>query len=191
MLDFTLNHFVKTLFGREIGPVTPSEFYTDELLDWTQKLDLSRPRAMNINKGYEWANSGYAQGKIIGGCLGSLNHLLGTRYWIDPTNMIFFLDIPESEPGRGMKIPDVDAYLTDLDNCGVFNVISGLIVGRLYGYTEEENHQVKSIIRRFISGKPYPVLFDADLGHTDLMITIPYMAEVEINSANNSFSIHN
>jgi len=191
VLDFTLDHFVKALFDREIGTITPSKFYTDELLDWTLKLDQSRARTMTINKGYEWANPGYAKGKIIGGCLGSLNHLLGTKYWIDPTNMIFFLDIPESEPGMGMKIPDVDAYLTDLDNCGVFSVISGLIVGRLYGYTEDEKQLVKSIIRRFIQDKPYPVLFDVDLGHTDPMITIPYMAQVEINSANNSFSILN
>jgi len=190
VFDFTLAHFVKTLFDKESGPVTPSQFYTDELLDWTQKLDLSRARTMTINKGYEWANPGNVKGKIIGGCLGSLNHLLGTKYWIDPANMIFFLDIPESEPGKGMKIPDVDAYLTDLDNCEVFSVITGLIVGRLYGYSEGEELLVKTLLRRFTSDKPYPVLLDVDFGHTDPIITIPYLAQAEINSASNSFSIH-
>jgi len=191
VLDFTLDHFVKALFEREIGTITPSKFYTDEFLDWSLKLDLSRARTMTINKGYEWADPGYAKGKIIGGCLGSLNHLLGTKYWIDPTEKIFFLDIPESEPGKGMKIPDVDAYLTDLDNCEVFSVISGLIVGRLYGYSAGEELLVKTLLRRFTSDKPYPVLLDVDFGHTDPIITIPYLAQAEINSANNSFSIDN
>ena len=80
VFDFTLEHFMKAMFDREFGRITPSEYHTDEFLDWSLKLDLTRKRDVTINKGYEWANPGYAKGELIGGCLGSLNHLLGTKY---------------------------------------------------------------------------------------------------------------
>ncbi len=189
-LTYTLKYFNKAIVEDNIGKILPSEEWTDELLDWSQKLDLTRPRKMRKNKGFEWIKEGEAVGEIIGGCISSIVHLRGTEYWPDYKNKIFFWEIPEGQKfDEGEPLSTIDAYLQDLKLTGVFNEISGMIVGRPFRYSDEDTKKLKEKIIERTSSYNFPILFGADIGHTDPQITIPLGAKVILNSWKNNFEI--
>lgn len=191
-LEYTINSFKVALTQNEknIGAIEASKTWTSEILDWRTKDDMKRPRKLLESSGYKWLRPGSAEGRIIGGCIPSINHLAGTKYWVEPENCIFFIDIPEGhEFGVGLSISELDAYLADLDNMGVFQKIAGLIVGRPYRYTDEKNEQLKELIKNYTAAYSYPILMDVNIGHSDPIITLPIGANVKLNSENNTFSI--
>lgn len=192
IIPYTEKYFKKALMtDKPIGKIQPSSLWTDETLDWFKKEDLERPRKMKKNQGWEWLKAGKAEGKILGGCISSMMHLLGTKYWPNFSNSILFWEIPESENDftKGEKIENIDSYLTDLELSGVFKSIKGMIVGRFFGYSEKEKKECIKIIKERTSDYDFPILLNADIGHSDPMITIPIGVKVKIASSKNIFSI--
>lgn len=189
-LRYTLEYFNKATVRGKIGTIEASEKWTDEVLDWGQKKDLEGPRELKKNNGFEWLREGRANGQIIGGCLHSLTHLIGTEYWPSHKNKILFIETPEGENfAKGEPLSEVDAQLCDLRLAGVFKEIVGLVVGRPFGYSEEESKIFKDIILDNTQGFDFPILYGIDIGHSDPMITIPLGSETIINSKNNTFAI--
>jgi muramoyltetrapeptide carboxypeptidase len=190
--DYTISSFKKVLMSSEaIGEVTPSEEWTDELLNWFTKADLERPRNMKKNEGYKWLKSGQATGEIIGGCITSILHLRGTKYWPNCQGKIFFWELPESSAdlSKGEPPARIDAHLTDLELSGVFSQCAGMLVGRPKGYTDEQVKQLESIITERTEGYDFPILFNIDIGHTDPIMTLPIGVQANIDSSTNSFEI--
>jgi muramoyltetrapeptide carboxypeptidase len=189
ILKYTEEYLKKALMQKEpIGRIEPSLEYTEEILDWFKKQDLKRPRKMKKNKGFECLKRGRAKGKLIGGCISSIVHLRGTEYWPDFKDKIFFWEIPEGEDFRqGDLIENIDSYLTDLKLSGVFDEIRGMVIGRPFRYSKEDEKELKKIIKRYFKNYNIPILYNVDIGHTDPMITVPIGVMAEIN--NNSFSI--
>ena len=72
---------------------------------------------------------------------------------------------------------------------GVFDVIKGLIVGRPFGYTQEEHKEFKSLILKHTEKYTFPVLYGVDVGHSDPQLTIPLGVKVTLDSDTNKFSI--
>jgi len=158
--------------------IKASTEWTDEFLDWFQQLDRIRPRHTQKNPGYRWLQKGLAQGKALSGCILSINRLSGTKYWIDPTEKILFLDILLS-PGE-LDEPLLDSFLTDLGNMGVFEKIAGLVIGRMYGCPSEAKERIYKQIE-FLTQKKYPIVTEFDIGHTDPTVTIRYDQLVELD----------
>ena len=188
-LDYTLKYFLKALAtSKPVGKIIPSLKWTDEVLDWSKKDDLKRPRQLKENKGFEWLKEGSAKGQIIGGCLPSILQLKGTKYWINHKNKIFFIEIPEGQDFmKAYSLEYVDSNLTDLELSGIFEQINGLVVGRPYRYTLQEEEKFKKIILRHTEAYSFPILYSIDIGHSDPMITIPLGTEVKLDSNSNSF----
>lgn len=191
ILPYTLAAFQKALMRAEpIGAVAASDEWTDEFLNWATKEDLTRPRQLRPNDGYVWWRSGTAQGALVGGAVPSVNHLAGTQYWIDPTQKIFFMDLPEGDaPGKPLAQSALDSYLADLDNLGVFAGIGGLVVGRPYAYDSAMTQKLKEMILGYAKDTTYPILFNADIGHTAPIMTVPFGAMALLDSSANRFAI--
>jgi muramoyltetrapeptide carboxypeptidase LdcA involved in peptidoglycan recycling len=191
ILPYTLEYFKKAVMTKKlIGAVEASLNWTDELLDWSQKKDLERPRHLESNSGYIWWRNGMAEANIFGGTIPSLNQLAGTEYWIDLEDKIFFIDLPEgNQPGEPFSQSLLDAHLADLDNMGVFQKIKGLIIGRPYCYGKDEVIFLKSLIDKYTEGTSYPILFNANIGHVSPIITLPLDVKVRVNSNANEFNI--
>lgn len=163
---------------------------TDEILNWMEKEDMVRPRRHEKNPGYSWLRAGTAKAPMIGGCVPSVNHLLGTKYWIPPKGTIFFIDVPEgSSPFEGISIADLDAYLADLDNAGVFKEIVGLVIGSPYRYSPEQESELFELIRKYTENTDYPVLYNVNIGHKDPIITLPFGSTCLLDSERNLFRI--
>ena len=190
ILPYTLKYFKKALSSvNKIGEIPQSDSWTWEFLDWAEKKDQTRARALIPTKGYEWWRPGKSKGQIFGGCVPAINHLAGTEYWVDLTEKIMFIDIPESEPGKKFPVALLDSFLADLDNLGVFQTIKGLIIGRPYFYEDGDNVKLKKIIDYYTHDFDYPILFNANIGHVSPIITLPLGAEVLLDSENNKFAI--
>ena len=190
LLPYTKEYFLKAVMQSDsIGEIRASETWTDEFLDWFRKKDLERPRKLEHSSGYEWWRHGSAEGPILGGAIPSINHLAGTEYWVDPKGAIFFIDIPEGSPGGPFPVSDLDAFLADLDNLGVFKSIAGLIIGRPYRYSTDEVASLRTIVEYYTAGSAYPILYNANIGHASPIITVPLGATVRLDSSTNSFSI--
>jgi muramoyltetrapeptide carboxypeptidase len=189
MFDYTTSYLLKALFADEpIGKIIQSQEWTDETLDWFQKEDNTRKRKTYKNDGWYWIKNGSAKGKILGGCITSMMHVIGTKYCPDFQDSILFWEIPEGEDfSKGESVSAIDAHLTDLKNYGVFDSIKGMIIGRPFGYNEETKNKLIEIIKNQTNDYDFPILFGVDIGHTDPMITVPIGVEVKIDSSTNTF----
>jgi len=193
IFPYTEEYFKKAIMSsKPIGKVKPSLQWTDEILDWFEKKDLKRARRMKKNAGWQWLKQGKAKGPIIGGCITSMMHLRGTKYWPDFSGNILFWEIPENDYDftKGECPENIDTYLTNLDISGTFSQISAMIVGRPYGYTNKETLKLIKIIKERTKKYDFPILFNVDIGHTDPMITVPLGARVTVDSYKDLFEFN-
>lgn len=191
MLEYTQEYLKKALMNTSpIGEVHASKKWTEEVLNWFEKKDLERPRILKPNPGYTWLREGAASGPILGGCISSMMHLTGSKYWPDFTGKILLLETPEGvDFAKGQEVSEIDAYLMDLKLNGTFDKISGIVFGRPFGHTIEQEKQLRKVILQHTEGFNFPILYGVDIGHTDPMITIPLGVKVSLNSNKSYFSI--
>jgi muramoyltetrapeptide carboxypeptidase len=63
-LAYTVESFQRVVARAEpAGVLTPSPVWTEEHLEWRQKLDLTRPRALSPSPGWTWLKAGRASGR--------------------------------------------------------------------------------------------------------------------------------
>lgn len=186
-LEYTKNSFNEaTVIRSKERDIIPSDAWTDEFLDWFQKLDLKRPRIKKDNPGYIWLRPGVGTGEALAVCNFSVNRLAGTEFWINPKSKIVFFDIVL----ESLNYPLLEASLFDLFNTGFFDDINGLIIGRPRGFNQEEIERVYSMILDFSKNKKYPIVANFDLGHTDPINTIRYGQSIRMDSASNKITLY-
>ena len=114
--------------------------------------------------------TGSATGPLIGGNLSMVNTLVGTKYFPKVDGAILFLE------DTGEEIHNIDRMLWKLRAAGVFEKISGLVLGSFsktkdsgtpYGFTFDE------VLERNIHGLNIPVVTNAPFGHDDLLAAMP------------------
>ena len=142
------------------------------------------------NDGWAWLKPGKAKGRILGGAINPLMHLPGTKFWPDFTNCVLLLETSlGTNINEGKPLGQVQEQMTHLRNMGVFNIITGLVYGRAYGYNNDQKAQLDQIILDQTRGCDFPILTNVDVGHTWPKITIPFNALVHLDSDRNTFEI--
>jgi muramoyltetrapeptide carboxypeptidase len=174
-----------------LGAVMPSKEWTDDkTANWLTRADISYKDAMKPNPGYTWLRSGSATGPILGGCLPTVLQVRGTQYMPDLQGAILLLETPEgAQFDQGMALLDVHVALGWLRADGTFSKIAGLIVGRAFAYSEAQVEELHRLLRHHTRGTSFPILYGADVGHTNPIATIPLGCQAEINAVSNSFRI--
>lgn len=167
------------------GRLEPSDWQTDEFLDWGAKLDLTRARARGPAPGWRWIKPGFAEGRLAGGCLESLQHLRGTRFWPDLRGGILFLETSEEAPPPAK----VDGILMDYHNMGVFDQLGGLLWGRSSGYDDAMHDELEAILLERTAGYGFPIVTRMDFGHTSPMLTLPLGCLARLDSAARSVEL--
>jgi muramoyltetrapeptide carboxypeptidase len=123
--------------------------------------------------------SGSATGNLLGGCLSLVSHLLGTPYSPDYRGAILFLEDVGEKPYK------IDRYLAHLKQAGVFDKISGLILGDYIDCEAEEDEvsfTVDDILNDYISEMNIPVIKNFPYGHGDLKFSMPIGVEVTLDT---------
>jgi len=186
MLPYTQHWMTKILCDpAPAGVIEPAGEWTEEFMDWSRQLDRTRPRQMLPSAGWTWLKPGAAEGRLVGGCIESLQHLRGTRWFPDFQGAIFFFETSEEKP-----TPEtLDGLLMDYENMGVFDRINGLLVGRPMSYTHEEKEQLRQVILERTRRWNFPIITDMDFGHTVPQFPLPIGCMARIDSAKRQFSI--
>jgi muramoyltetrapeptide carboxypeptidase len=178
VLPLTSRFLRAAWFGDEPVEFAPAEVWTDEFLDWFAQADLVRPRALVPGSGWRTIREGAAEGWLFGGNLETIAwHLRGSSLWPDLTGALLFLEISEDAPAPA----EVDSYLTDLEQLGVFEQARGLVFGRPLRYPVDQVEAMWSVVRKRTERSGIPVIADVDLGHTDPMLTIPLGARARLD----------
>ncbi len=186
MLEYTEEYFLKAVADADpVGRIEPSPFWTKDFQDWERKQDLERPRKLQPSEGWAWLKHGRSEGRLIGGCLESMQHLRSTEYWPDLSDAILFIETSEDKP-----TPETaDGILMDYQNMGVLGELQGLIVGRPIGYSPEENRRLRERILERTQQYSYPIITDMDFGHTAPQFTLPIGCRARIDTYEQTFEI--
>ena len=128
---------------------------------------------------WSWLRAGETEGRLYGGNLWSLEHLLGTPWEPDWDGAILFVEDCFCE------LHQVYASLEHLKAAGVFEKINGMIVGIPLEVAEAElpyQGTFNDVVMDVVNGYSFPVLANVHLGHTDRKLTLPIGAHVRLDS---------
>lgn len=145
---FSIEAFINTLSGKQPDTIKP--------------------------KGLEILISGNAQGKLLGGNLTNLAHLVATPYEVSWEDTILFLEDVGEDPYR------VDRMLTHLKEAGRLDNISGLILGSFKNCGDVEQIWHRSI--ELLGDKKIPIWANFPAGHGAKNYILPLGIEAEIDS---------
>lgn len=136
---------------------------SDKAVRFTQALLWGEPIRYEIplaDNGY-LNRCGEAAGRLFGGNLSVFCSILGSKYAAIPSGGILFFEDVDEEPYK------VDRYIQQLKLAGIFDKISGLIVGRFSNYTEDNGmySTLHESIASSVAEYSFPVCFDFPTGH--------------------------
>lgn len=90
---------------------------------------------------------------------------------------------------RGLHAGQLDAFLTDLKNLGVFAGLRGLVFGRFLGCTPQQRERLHEIILQAVDGFEFPVVAEVDAGHTSPRLTLPIGIVTTLDGDSREFEI--
>lgn len=157
------------------GPMVSSNMvndfdcYSRNSLESTLQIPSCIPFCNPAGYPIETIVSGKKSGRIIGGCLSLISPAIGTFYEPDFTDTILFLeDIDET-------VPRCDKLIHHLKNSGVFDRVSGVILGNFKGCDNPNDisYTIYDFFRDFFQDYEKPVIWGLQSGHDKPMGTIP------------------
>ncbi|MFC2149111.1 LD-carboxypeptidase [Candidatus Auribacterota bacterium] len=134
----------------------------------TKPLGMIKHRKISVLK------HGRASGMLVGGCLTSLTHMLGTPYELDTRGKILFLE-------------DVSEYYSHFDEmlfhmklAGKFDNVKGIVFGEMINCGTRRGliERIKETLREY----NIPMLFGFPSGHSPTNLTVPFGVKVTIDT---------
>ena len=183
MLPYSLHYFKELIETGKISEIRPSDLWYEERADFSPKA-LGTPRVSHVNTGFDLLQ-GTAQfeGEILGGCLESLYDIFDNSLHADSTDLCqkykLFPDLSDWE-GKILLLetsqekPEPDDFkkmLQTLKETGVFEVISGLLVGKPMDETFYDDYKeaLLDIIDSII-----PIVCNLNIGHATPRAIVPF-----------------
>ncbi len=122
-------------------------------------------------------HTGKVQAKVVGGNLSVLFGLRGSYFDLDSYQKILFIEDVGEEPYK------IDRMLQNLRLSGVFENLSGLIVGQFSGYQEDDGmgKTLYELIADAVKDYDYPVCFNFPAGHIDYNLPLVLGANAELS----------
>ncbi|HUS03227.1 MAG TPA: LD-carboxypeptidase, partial [Chitinophagaceae bacterium] len=129
---------------------------------------------------HQYNKHGIAEGRLVGGNLALLAHIVGTRSDINTKNKILFIE------DIGEYIYNVDRMMYQLKRSGKLEKLAGLIVGRFSDMKDTERpfgQTAEEAIRDAVRDYDYPVCFNFPVSHDKenyaLKIGVKYILAVD------------
>ena len=136
----------------------------------------------------EILRSGRGQGRLIGGNLTTLTHLIGTPWQPELPGRILFLE------DTGESLYKLDRMLTHLACCGLLNHLAGLLLGVFDpGHFDRLeilrlNEQVWNRAMELTQGTSYPIWGGLPIGHQQGNVALPVGMEAVMDSTTGTLS---
>ena len=167
-LEYTKQYFKKALFEEGAINIESSKQWSS---DATWYLDQEN-RTFQENPGIEIIHSGYAEGKIIGGNLGTLQLLRGTSYMPSLYGVILFLEEVANHT-NGLDVFEFERNLESLTQAPDFEGVQAIAFGRFETNFRMTKEKLIYIIETKIKLRNIPIISNVDFGHSTPIITFP------------------
>jgi muramoyltetrapeptide carboxypeptidase len=131
-----------------------------------------------VQSDWKWLREGELSGRVIAGNLASLQGLLGTPYEPNWDNALFAWEDVAKPVDR------LDMMLTHFRDAGVFDRISGMIVGKLVSCEPSNGVTYDQMLIDLLRDNEFPILSEVPFGHTPEKLTLPIGAELQASPGN-------
>jgi len=192
MLPYTKHYFEELIHTGTIKEIRPSDMWYQEREDFSEKAVGVSMKSF-ANQGFELINGEPVfEGPILGGCLESIYDFfdnsrledtveLCNKYNLFPSleewkGKILLLESSEEKP-----IPQLyKEMIKKLQEVGVFDVISGLLVGKPQDEVYYEEY--KAILLEEIENKELPIVYNVNIGHATPRCIIPFGVSAKVDA---------
>lgn len=192
MLPYTKRAFESYFAGSENTEIVSSDVWYEERSDFSRTAIGTERTAHKEERGFELiqGNSIFC-GELLGGCLESLYDMLSVNRYADQKTIcekygifpgkdewkgkILFIETSEEKPTPAR----FEKELLAVKSQGVFDVISGIIVGKPQDETYYEEY--KTVLKKVV-GNDLPIVCNINFGHATPRTTLPYGAKVCVNA---------
>lgn len=194
MHDYTKYYLEKTLFSPpETLEIKPSEMWTSEYLEWADPKNDDTPRKLLLDTHGGFVllqGEGQAEGELMGGNLGVMQMIVGTRIWPNLDDWRGKLLVVETAE----DVPPPESLLYALRNFaaqGILDVINGVVVGKPYDEKHFDDYAEiwRAVIGREVGRPELPILYNVNCSHTAPVCVLPLGARAAIDCENNSLAL--
>ena len=179
----------QTLFEGDATTLNAAPVWTEEFLDWGEPELQNQQRTFLPNEGWRWLQGepkgeSKVEGHLIGGNIEVLEMLKGTRWW--PVRelwegAVLMLETSEEVP----RVGNVEYWLRNYASQGIMQNLSGLLLARPMGYSDEMKTQLYAAVQKVLAEvgrEDMPVVANMDFGHTSPQRVLPLGGRVEIDA---------
>jgi len=188
---YSCHYFKELIETGRISEIRPSNVWYEERTDFSPEA-LGTPRVSHENTGFDLLQ-GNAQfeGEILGGCLESLYDIFDNSLHADSTDLcqkyklfpdlsdwegkILLLETSEEKP----EPDDFKKMLRTLKETGIFEVISGLLVGKPMDETFYDNY--KEALMDTIDST-IPIVYNLNVGHATPRAIVPFGVHAHVDA---------
>ncbi len=171
----------------------PYPYWVGGYADWNETDDPTAVGERRPHDGWRFLNGDHpVRGPLVGGCMEVLEFLKGSRFWPSAAwwaDKILFLETTEDEP----TVEQVRAWLFNYGVQGVFDRISGIIMGRARGYTDDQKRALDDAIHSVVvdefGASDVAIATNLDFGHTDPQWILPLGVAAELDPGEQRFRL--
>ena len=191
MLPYSKHFFEELINNGRIKEIYPSDVWYNEREDFSEK-SIGISMEEHQNRGFELLRGNAKfDGQILGGCLETIFDIfdnsryedtvyLCQKYNLFPSlneweNKILLLETSEERP----KPELFRKMILKLQEYGIFDVISGLIIGK--PQNEEYYNEYKQIILDEIRNKNLSIVYNINIGHSTPRCIIPFGVNAKVD----------
>ena len=174
------------------GPVASSTFdpFTVESLSAVAMVSETTTPLLTVqDQSITTLGQGSARGRLTGGNLAMLVSTLGTRYEVDTTNAILFLEEISEEPYR------IDRMLTQMWLAGKLQSCRGIAIGAFRdceskgGCIPGPSMTLLQVLEERIGSLGIPAVYGLPFGHVRSKLTLPLGVMAELDATKKSLRL--
>ncbi len=192
ILPYTGKYFEELITTGTIKEITPSDLWYENRTDFS-KEQMGTPLKKHKNRGFELLQGkGVFSGKIFGGCIETLFDMYTGEWYKDSPELcrkyglfpnmnfwkgrILLLESSEMKPAP----EKYKESLITLKNTGIFDVISGIIVGK--PAEEVYYEEYKKVLIEVIGNPSLPIVYNVNVGHALPRCIIPFGVDATVDT---------
>ena len=192
MIPYTKKAFESYFEGKVYNEIISSDVWYEERVDFSKAAIGTERISHKETRGFELLQgSKMFQGKLLGGCLESLNDILTTNRYDDEKNIcekyelfpskkewmgkILFIETCEEKPTP----KNFEKELNTLKEKGIFDVVNGILVGKPQDETYYEEY--KYILKKVIDNNKLSIVYNVNFGHAIPRCVLPYGVEAKVD----------
>lgn len=192
MLPYTKKYFLELISTGKIAKIEPSKVWYEERNDYSVDA-IGTKRVMHDDNGFMLLQGNAVfSGKILGGCIESIYDIFDSschsdsveicqKYQLFPKLDDWKDKILLIETAEGASAPnEYRKMVKSLKKSGIFDVLSGVIVGKPIDNLYAEEY--KQILIEVIDDPNLPIVFNINVGHATPRAIIPFGVKATVDT---------